>query len=104
MPLLTSDREGARTVDLTPQNRGRYRLSHGCRLWRSGVDAWRSRLSRNSGDLREMVAKGICGFKCFLIHSGVDEFPCVTYAQVEEALQQLSGTHSILLATVLALG
>ncbi|KAK7053129.1 hypothetical protein SK128_021305 [Halocaridina rubra] len=29
MPLLTSDRDGAQTPDLTPQSRGRYRLSHG---------------------------------------------------------------------------
>ncbi|KAK7082559.1 hypothetical protein SK128_011474 [Halocaridina rubra] len=29
MPLLTSDRDGARTLDLTPQSRGRYLLSHG---------------------------------------------------------------------------
>ncbi|KAK7074188.1 hypothetical protein SK128_005797, partial [Halocaridina rubra] len=29
MPLLTSDRDGSRTLDLTPQSRGRYRLSHG---------------------------------------------------------------------------
>ncbi|KAK7075035.1 hypothetical protein SK128_009912, partial [Halocaridina rubra] len=29
MPLLTSDRDGARTLDLTPQSRGRCRLSHG---------------------------------------------------------------------------
>ncbi|KAK7082607.1 hypothetical protein SK128_005846 [Halocaridina rubra] len=29
MPLLTSDRGGARTLDLTPQSRRRYRLSHG---------------------------------------------------------------------------
>ncbi|KAK7068482.1 hypothetical protein SK128_006109 [Halocaridina rubra] len=29
MPLLTSDRGGARTLDLTPQSRGHYRLSHG---------------------------------------------------------------------------
>ncbi|KAK7068848.1 hypothetical protein SK128_015931 [Halocaridina rubra] len=29
MPLLTSDRDGARTLDLTPQSRRRYRLSHG---------------------------------------------------------------------------
>ncbi|KAK7023550.1 hypothetical protein SK128_010061 [Halocaridina rubra] len=28
MPLLTSDRDGARTLDLMPQSRGRYRLSH----------------------------------------------------------------------------
>ncbi|KAK7076700.1 hypothetical protein SK128_018522 [Halocaridina rubra] len=29
MPLLTSDRDGTRTRDLTPQSRDRYRLSHG---------------------------------------------------------------------------
>ncbi|KAK7080351.1 hypothetical protein SK128_017301 [Halocaridina rubra] len=29
MPLLNSDRDGARTLDLTHQSRGRYRLSHG---------------------------------------------------------------------------
>ncbi|KAK7067454.1 hypothetical protein SK128_021291, partial [Halocaridina rubra] len=29
MPLLTSDRDGAQTLDLTPQSHGRYRLSHG---------------------------------------------------------------------------
>ncbi|KAK7074830.1 hypothetical protein SK128_012303 [Halocaridina rubra] len=29
MPLLTSDCDGARPLDLTPQSRGRYRLSHG---------------------------------------------------------------------------
>ncbi|KAK7043296.1 hypothetical protein SK128_016577 [Halocaridina rubra] len=29
MPLLTSDRGRARTLDLPPQIRGRYRLSHG---------------------------------------------------------------------------
>ncbi|KAK7087019.1 hypothetical protein SK128_001518 [Halocaridina rubra] len=29
MPLLTSDRDGARTLDLAPQSCGHYRLSHG---------------------------------------------------------------------------
>ncbi|KAK7080567.1 hypothetical protein SK128_021377 [Halocaridina rubra] len=29
MPLLNSDRDGVRTLDLTPESRGRYRLSHG---------------------------------------------------------------------------
>ena len=29
-----------------------------------------------------MVALGVPGFKCFLIHSGVDEFPAVTRDQV----------------------
>lgn len=44
-----------------------------------------------------MVDRGICGFKCFLIHSGVEEFPSVHYAEVEEALTQLAGTNSVLL-------
>ena len=44
-----------------------------------------------------MVEGGICGFKCFLIHSGVDEFPSVNFAEVEEALTRLSGTNSVLL-------
>lgn len=54
-------------------------------------------LPGNSSELRKMVERGICGFKCFLIHSGVEEFPSVYYAQVEEALGELSGTKSVLL-------
>ena len=30
-----------------------------------------------------MVTLGVPGFKCFLIHSGVDEFPAVTRDQVK---------------------
>ena len=33
--------------------------------------------------------EGVCGFKCFLTHSGVDEFPCVNRAEVETALAEL---------------
>lgn len=61
------------------------------------VGFWGGVIPGNAGHLREMVAEGICGFKCFLIHSGVDEFPCVDYSQVQEALEQLSGTKSVLL-------
>ena len=32
--------------------------------------------------LKAMVDLGVPGFKCFLIHSGVDEFPAVTREQV----------------------
>ena len=44
-----------------------------------------------------MVEMGVPGFKCFLIHSGVDEFPAVTREQVEEALMELRGTGAVLL-------
>ena len=36
----------------------------------------------NIPSLKEMVTLGVPGFKCFLIHSGVDEFPAVTRDQV----------------------
>lgn len=44
-----------------------------------------------------MVDMGVPGFKCFLIHSGVDEFPAVNREQVEEALLALRGTGAVLL-------
>ena len=44
-----------------------------------------------------MVEMGVPGFKCFLIHSGVDEFPAVTKPQVLEALLELRDTGAVLL-------
>ena len=51
----------------------------------------------NTPHLREMVLMGVPGFKCFLIHSGVDEFPAVTRDQVVEALMELKDTGAVLL-------
>ena len=48
-------------------------------------------------ELRPMVWAGVAGFKCFLIHSGVDEFPHVVDADLHAAMQQLQGTGSVLL-------
>lgn len=39
----------------------------------------------------------IPGFKCFLIHSGVEEFPAVNKEQVLEALMELKDTGAVLL-------
>ena len=46
-----------------------------------------------------MVRAGVRGFKCFLIHSGVDEFPHVTESDVRAALEQLQGTNAVLLVS-----
>lgn len=43
-----------------------------------------------------MIEKGVIGFKCFLIHSGVDEFPCVSEEEVDRALEQINGTDAVL--------
>ena len=61
------------------------------------VGFWGGVVPGNAGELQSMVAEGICGFKCFLVHSGVDEFPCVDENQVLEALDKLKGTGSVLL-------
>uniref|UniRef100_A0A4W6EZ79 allantoinase n=1 Tax=Lates calcarifer TaxID=8187 RepID=A0A4W6EZ79_LATCA len=41
----------------------------------------------------------VAGFKCFLIHSGVEEFPHVTNCDLHAAMKQLQGTGSVLLQT-----
>lgn len=43
-----------------------------------------------------MIKRGVIGFKCFLIHSGVDEFPCVSEEEVSRALAKINGTDAVL--------
>lgn len=44
----------------------------------------------NEGELEEMIDMGVAGFKCFLIHSGIDEFPNVTEEDLRKALPILA--------------
>jgi allantoinase len=44
-----------------------------------------------------LLDAGVRGFKCFLIHSGVDEFPHVTAANLREAMPELARENSVLL-------
>lgn len=48
-------------------------------------------------EIRPMIQAGVAGFKCFLIHSGVEEFPPVTDLDLHGAMKQLQGTGSVLL-------
>lgn len=49
---------------------------------RVNVKFWGGVVPGNAPHLREMIQLGVPGFKCFLIHSGVDEFPAVDRDQV----------------------
>ena len=49
-----------------------------------------------------MVNAGVKGFKCFLIHSGVDEFPSVTESDVRMAMKQMQGTDAVFLVRVIS--
>ncbi|HEX7304025.1 allantoinase AllB [Lentzea sp.] len=54
------------------------------------VGFWGGIVPGNLADLKPLHEAGVFGFKCFLLHSGVDEFPAVTTAELEAALRELA--------------
>jgi allantoinase len=61
------------------------------------VELWGGVIPGNTKELRPMLAAGARGFKCFLVHSGVDEFPNVNEKELYEAAGTLAGTGAPLL-------
>ena len=53
---------------------------------RVDVAFWGGVVPGNTRELPELAAHGACGFKCFLVPSGVDEFPCVGESDLDEAM------------------
>ena len=54
------------------------------------VAFWGGVVPGNAADLEKLVEAGVRGFKCFLVPSGVDEFPAVDERDLREALPILS--------------
>ncbi|RDB25078.1 Allantoinase [Hypsizygus marmoreus] len=61
------------------------------------VAFWGGVIPGNQTHLKPLLDAGIKGFKCFLIESGVDEFPCVSEQDVELAMNELQNTSTVLL-------
>jgi allantoinase len=53
--------------------------------------------AKNEAELRAIYEAGAFGFKCFLVPSGVEEFPCVTERDLRTALPTLAKLGAILL-------
>ncbi|HEX2247698.1 MAG TPA: allantoinase AllB, partial [Arthrobacter sp.] len=51
----------------------------------------------NQGDLRGLHDEGVFGFKCFLLHSGVDEFPHLEADEMESDMAVLKTFDSIMI-------
>ncbi|HEY9680413.1 MAG TPA: allantoinase AllB [Oculatellaceae cyanobacterium] len=51
---------------------------------------WGGVVPGNAGALEVMIDAGVRGFKCFLIHSGIDDFPNVTEADLRLAMPILA--------------
>jgi allantoinase len=54
------------------------------------VGFWGGVVPGNTSELEKLWEAGVVGFKCFLIHSGVEEFPNVTEADLREAMPELA--------------
>jgi allantoinase len=61
------------------------------------VGFWGGVVPGNTRELASLFEAGVVGFKCFLIHSGVDEFPNVTEDDLREALPELSRLGALLI-------
>jgi allantoinase len=60
--------------------------------------AWGGVVRGNAESLKPLIQAGVPGFKCFLIHSGIDGFAWVDEADLRAALGELRGTGLPLLA------
>ncbi|TDW18482.1 allantoinase AllB [Kribbella kalugense] len=61
------------------------------------VGFWGGAIPGNVADLRPLHDAGVFGYKCFLLHSGVDEFPPLDAQQVEAAMREISTFDGLLI-------
>lgn len=61
------------------------------------VGFWGGVVPGNTAELQTLFDAGVVGFKCFLVHSGVDEFPNVTEADLREAMPELARMGALLI-------
>jgi allantoinase len=61
------------------------------------VGFWGGAVPGNLDDLRPLHDAGVFGFKCFLLHSGVDEFPALSPAEVEAAMREIAAFDGLLI-------
>jgi allantoinase len=62
------------------------------------VAFWGGAVPGNLGRLRPLHEAGVVGFKCFLVDSGVPEFPPLDDAGLRAALAELAGVEGLLVA------
>ncbi|KAJ6593926.1 allantoinase [Mycena capillaripes] len=61
------------------------------------VAFWGGVIPGNQAHLKPLVDAGVKGFKCFLIESGVEEFPCVSEPDAQAAMEILQHSSTVLL-------
>ncbi|WP_051298991.1 allantoinase AllB [Arthrobacter castelli] len=61
------------------------------------IGFWGGAVPGNTADLRELHDDGVFGFKCFLLHSGVDEFPALEVDEMETDMAELARLDSLMI-------
>ena len=61
------------------------------------VGFWGGLVPGNPAELGPLVDEGVFGFKCFLVDSGVPEFPPVSVGELEAAMRVLVATDSLVI-------
>lgn len=61
------------------------------------VGFWGGVIPGNTHEFAALIEAGVVGFKCFLIHSGVDEFPNVNERDLREAMPELTRLKALLI-------
>lgn len=61
------------------------------------VGFWGGAVPGNTLDLRKLHDDGVFGFKCFLLHSGVDEFPALEVDEMETDMAELAAMDSLMI-------
>ena len=76
------------------------RMKTGAAIGQCWVDVgfWGGLVPKNVLELQLLHEQGVLGFKCFLSHSGVEEFPYVTEVELRPAMAKLAALGAVLLA------
>ena len=61
------------------------------------IGFWGGAIPGNVPELRSLHKAGVFGFKCFLLHSGVDEFPPLDQGELEDAMAEISEFDGLLI-------
>ena len=59
---------------------------------------WGGVVGDNADDIQPLASAGVLGYKCFLVHPGIDGFTMVNRAQLEAAIPRIAKTGLVLLA------
>jgi allantoinase len=82
------------TIDVPALRAKRAAAARKCHV---DVGFWGGAVPTSLGGLRALHDEGVFGFKAFLVHSGVDEFPPLTAAQLQDAAKEIADFDGLLI-------